>query len=105
MIVPTSQKNRLTFGDGPVPDMYSGSLSTFLGIAAQNILGDSYWPQNSVKSLLPTRQWIHYILGAIQRTPESESVRKTGFESGSLSRSQVEGVRCVGGGMSSQSAP
>jgi len=87
MIGPTSRKNWSTFGGDPVPDTDSRSLFHFpCRIRHFGRFISSYCTvtglclRNFVKWLIPTRIWIHFVLGAIRQTPTYRS----GSNSGSL---------------------
>ena len=82
MIEPTNRKNWLTFGGDPVSDTDSGSLFHFphhCGIGHfRRFINISHtvtsrFSRHSAKWLMPTRQWIHSILGTIRQTSGSQS--------------------------------
>jgi len=92
MTRPSSRKNRITFGSDPDTDMdfvsfiyfpHRCRIGHFMTITSISHTVTGCFSPNSVKVLMPTREWIHYILGAIWRTSGSEyrSVLKSGFKS------------------------
>ena len=91
MIRPTSRKNWLSFGLDLVPDTDSGSLfhfphhcgmGDFRGFINISHTITTRFLQYLAKWLMPTREWIHYILGGIQQKSGFKSQITFGWDSG-----------------------